>query len=295
MAFLRKSIFSSYLLKPSVQSSQEDQSSTPIVGPFSVSLTSLLEALQIFGLSELTKSVNPWNRDTFANGAFSAQTLGVSGVCRLRYDRSGSPLVVILEETGITTTCELVTYEPSSLAEIPFARDELTLKAIVGASYLHDAIMEMAATNPDRIVISATSESLVFSAPNDHGAVMFQFHRDSDGLRNDEPQHQASTNTDSVNNPIIHDPTVLETFMVGDQPFRQSYKFAHIVSTRKALSSAIKVSIRGDHQGVLSLQFMIENIDGEAGVSFVDFLFIPLVDDEITDAGASDDESISHL
>jgi cell cycle checkpoint protein len=259
-----------------------------------VSLTSLLEALQIFGLSELTKSVNPWNRDTFANGAFSAQTLGVSGVCRLRYDRPGSHLVVILEETGITTTCELVTYEPSSLAEIPFARDELTLKAIVGATYLHDAIMEMAATNPDRIIISATSESLVFSAPNDHGAVTFQFYRDLDVFRNDEPQHQTSTNADSVNKPIVPEPTVLETFMVADKPFRQSYKFTHIAATRRALNSAIKVSIRGDHQGVLSLQFMIENVDGDAGVSFVDFLFIPLVDEEIIDAGESDNESISN-
>ena len=294
MAFLRKSVFSSYLLKPSASSSQEGQTSSSVVGPFSVSLTSLLEALQIFGLSELTKSVNPWNRDTFANGAFSAQTLGVSGVCRLRYDRPGSHLVVILEETGITTTCELVTYEPSSLAEIPFARDELALKAIVGATYLHDAIMEMAATNPDRIIISATSESLVFSAPNDHGAVTFQFYRDLDVFRNDEPQHQTSTNVDSANKPIVPEPTVLETFMVADKPFRQSYKFTHIAATRRALNSAIKVSIRGDHQGVLSLQFMIENVDGDAGVSFVDFLFIPLVDEEIIDAGESDNESISN-
>ena len=139
-----------------------------------MSLTSLLEALQIFGLSELTKPVNPWDRDTFGNGAFSAQTLGVSGVCRLRYDGPGNHLIIILEETGITTTCELVTYEPSALAEIPFSREELSLKAIVGASYLHDAITEMAATNPNHITISATDESLLLSAPNDHGAISYQ-------------------------------------------------------------------------------------------------------------------------
>lgn len=59
--------------------------------------------------------------------------------------------------------------------------------------------------------------------------------------------------------------------------------------------AASKVSIRGDRQGVLSLQFMIELGDGGSGprdntvppgggaggnVSFVDFRFVPLLDEE---------------
>lgn len=273
MAFLRKNIFSSYFLKPAQPSSQEDMTA-PTVTPFSVSLTSLLEALQIFGLSELTKPGNSWDRDAFT-GAFSAQTLGVSGVCRIRYERN-APLTVTLEETGIRTTCELVTYEPSHLAEIPFARDELALKAIVGAAFLHDAIIEMAATNPTKLVISATSDALTFSSPNDHGAMAFQFRRE-----NPNKDHQFST-ADGTSH-AASDPTVLETFMIADDSFRQAYKFAHIAATKRALASAIKVSIRGDTQGVLSLQFMIEN-EGEAGVSFVDFLFIPLVDEDEEDS-----------
>jgi cell cycle checkpoint protein len=284
MAFLKKSLFSSFFVKPqsTTPDSPADEPISNSVAPFSISLTSFLEALQIFGLSELTKPVNLWERDALANGAFSAQTLGVSGVCRLRYDRPGSPLQLVLEETGITTACGLVTYEPSSLAEIPFSRDELTLKAIVGASYLHDAIMEMSATNPDRIIISASTQCLVFSAPNDHGAVTFQFDRDGDKSRNDESNRSTATIGDSISKAYdAH--SILETFMVAEEPFRQAYKFSHIAATRKALSSAIKVSIRGDHQGVLSLQFMIENVDCEPGVSFVDFLFIPLVNEENRD------------
>jgi cell cycle checkpoint protein len=62
------------------------------------------------------------------------------------------------------------------------------------------------------------------------------------------------------------------------------------------MAAASKVSIRGDRQGVLSLQFMIKLGDssgsvvdpsgvppagGDVGgnVSFVDFRFVPLVDD----------------
>lgn len=66
------------------------------------------------------------------------------------------------------------------------------------------------------------------------------------------------------------------------------------------MAAASKVSIRGDRQGVLSLQFMIELGDsgisglsanrgdavstvasaGGNSVSFVDFRFVPLLDEE---------------
>jgi cell cycle checkpoint protein len=75
------------------------------------------------------------------------------------------------------------------------------------------------------------------------------------------------------------------------------------------MAVASKVSIRGDKQGVLSLQFMIElgnggNGDNTGGgaiaagghlagnVSFVDFRFVPLVDEneESNENGDLDDE-----
>lgn len=60
------------------------------------------------------------------------------------------------------------------------------------------------------------------------------------------------------------------------------------------MAAATKVSIRGDNQGVLSLQFMIEMEGGQ--VSFVDFRFVPLVqdgdeDEQIgSDAGLHEDD-----
>jgi cell cycle checkpoint protein len=100
---------------------------------------------------------------------------------------------------------------------------------------------------------------------------------------------------------------------------KQNYRFALIRKAARAMAVANKVSIRGDIQGVLSLQFMIElggdNSSGGAGsisggasgvssgatsfggvtvpsvsggfgnVSFVDFRFVPLIDEEEGEGG----------
>ena len=59
------------------------------------------------------------------------------------------------------------------------------------------------------------------------------------------------------------------------------------------MAVATKVSVRGDAQGVLSLQFMIEIEPGKA--SFVDFRFVPYVaeegdEEDMEDEGGGDDE-----
>src|ERR1700749_1238406 len=121
MAFLSKSLFSTYQFK--ARTTQPAHHPLP---PFAISLPALLEALHVFGTNE--SKFNPWDRDFYNNDAFSAQVLGVSGLCHIHYEAAGSPLKVVLKETGVTTTCELTTYEPLSMSNIPFSRDELELK-----------------------------------------------------------------------------------------------------------------------------------------------------------------------
>jgi cell cycle checkpoint protein len=283
MAFLGKSLFSSYKYHapvPEEGHSQQSEDSTE-VAPFSISLHALLETLQIFGLNDPAKP-NSWNyRDEYRNDAFSAPVLGVSGICRLRYDTVGSPLVIMLEEPGISTACELTTYEPTFSSDIPFARDELAMKIIMGASYLSDAITELSTSAPDRLSITATDKTLTLSASGDTGSAIIQFHRETKWNR--DPTASSAAIGVSMDEASAAAPGVLETFSVPNGTFDQSYKFSHIATTKRALSSAIKVSIRGDMQGVLSLQFMIENLEG-SGVSFVDYRFIPLIKEDEEDA-----------
>jgi cell cycle checkpoint protein len=289
MVFLDKSLFSSYQFHPPANLSQHSSqgSDDATLPAFSVSLPSLLAALQVFGSGEPAKP-NPWKRDAFSNDAFSADVLGISGICRIRYDAIGSALNIVLEESQLTTNCELVTYEPVFSSDIPFSRDELAIKVIMGASYLFDAISEIANTNAEKLKLSATASHFSLSSSSELGATAVRFHRDA--KIPGETQHQQI----GVGKPNQNDPSaeksLLETFLVSNESFGQFYKFSHISITKRALSSAIKVSVRVDSQGVLSLQFMIENMDGQ-GVSFVDFRFVPLIKEEQDED--EDEEDIS--
>jgi cell cycle checkpoint protein len=288
MILLSKSLFSSYQFNPPADVSQHSSSTSDdgALPTFSVSLPSLLAALQVFGSGEPSKP-NPWKRDTFANEAFSADVLGISGICRLRYDATGSSLNVVLEESQLTTNCELVTYEPAFTSDIPFARDELAIKVIMGASYLFDAISEISNLNASKLKLSATPSHFSLSSSNELGATAVRFHRDA--KIPGQTQHQQIGN---AGNDQSAERSLLETFLVANESFSQYYTFSHVAVTKRALSSAIKVSIRVDSQGVLSLQFMMENLDGQ-GVSFVDFRFVPLIREEFDEDEAEDDHDAS--
>ncbi len=193
--------------------------------------------------------------------AFDNRVLDVSGVCRLSYPASGAPLCIILEEKGVTTTCELVTYEPEIQDEIPIQRDRLALKIIMRSSWLYDAITELSSTSPTRLTISASPSAPYFtlSSNGDLGSATVEFSKDQQ---------------------------LLETFQVPRRTVN-TYKFSLIKSASKAMAIASKVSIRGDDQGVLSLQFMIE-VEGGA-VSFVDFRFVPFLPELGDDDGEVED------
>ena len=85
-----------------------------------------------------------------------------------------------------------------------------------------------------------------------------------------------------------------------DTVLKASYKFSLIQKAARAMSVATKVSVRVDTQDVLSMQFMIE-VDGSGGsgsgdsaarVSFVDFRFVPLVEDDEEGEAEGADETL---
>lgn len=262
-AFLDKALFTSFTYNPP----SSDGDDIPEPPSFQISLTALLETLQIFGASEASSRYSKPEADDYATSirphrinAFSNQALGMTGVCRFSYLGVGEPFRIILEEAGATTTCNLNSYEPESFHEIPFNKQELEVKIIMQARFLFDAVLEissMTATSATssrlKIVASPHAPFFTLSATGALGSVAVEFTKSRD---------------------------LLETFSVTER-WTQYYKFEMVKAATEAMKLASKVSFRGDRQGVLSLQFMVE-IEG-SGISFIDFRFVPFIKGEDDD------------
>lgn len=272
IVFLDKALFTTFNCNfPSAEASENDEANTQDLPNFQINLTAFLETLQIFGAADTaTARFSKPDNDGYGSvrshayrtNAFSNQALGMTGVCRFSYAGVGSPFSIILEEAGVTTTCNLNTYEPESPAEIPFRRDAMQVKIIMQARWLFDAVSELSSATPNQLDISAspTSPYLSLSAIGTLGSASVDFTKGRD---------------------------LLETFTVAEK-WTQSYNFQMIKVAGEAMRLASKVSVRGDVEGVLSLQFMVE-VEG-GGVSFVDFRFLPLERDEEDEEADYDDE-----
>ena len=269
--FLDKALFTTFnYTLPAADEEDDPDAPPPSLPNFQISLSALLETLQIFGAADITNSrfSKPDNDGYGSNirsnrpNAFSNQALGMAGVCRLSYAGIGSPFSIILEEAGVTTTCNLNTYEPESPEEIPFQRDTMQVKIIMQARWLFDAVSELSSTSPSRLDITASPSApyVSLSAIGHLGSASVDFAKGRE---------------------------LLETFTVTDR-WAQSYKFEMIKAASEAMRLASKVSVRGDEQGVLSLQFMVE-VEG-GGISFVDFRFVPFLRDGEYDDEEEDDE-----
>lgn len=266
VVFLEKSLFATYIYSSTTNPETGEEDEPPV---FQISLSSLLETLQIFGIND---AKDRWStREPGYGGlaaslmrggpaaAFENKALGMTGMCKLSYTGLGDPLCIILEETGVTTTCELVTYEPEFEEDIPLQLDALAHKIIMRASWLHDAVTELSSTSPTRLTITASPTAPCFT------------------LSSTGPLGSATVEFSNKAN-------LLETFEVPRRTVN-TYKFSLIKGAIRAMAIASKVSIRADEQGVLSLQFMVEIDSG--GVSFVDFHFVPFEPEE-----GEDDEDI---
>ncbi|KAI0531782.1 DNA repair exonuclease rad1 [Xylaria digitata] len=251
VAFLDHSLFTTYTLNW-----PETAKTTP---QFQMNLSAFLEALKIFGATDAAAKAAKTDADSYRSNlrnyrpdAFSHQTLGMPGTCCLVYEQDGSSLSVILEESDIRTQCNIVTYTPESPDDIPFDRENLDFKIIMQARWLLDSLSELAPLSPVRITVSALPNApyLKLASGGATGSASVDFSNGRD---------------------------LLETFSVHE-PWVQRFKFDLIKSASEAMRIATKVSFRGDGQGVLSLQFMVET-EGSP-VSFLDFRFVPYITQE---------------
>ena len=184
LAFLDKSLFANYIFNPPSSRSNTNTgvpdddgsfSDSSIYPRFLISLSALLETLQILGANDSSLSTNP-NNSAPAN-AFSTSALLLNRTCTLSYITQGSPLSVTLVEAGITTTCDLSTYEPddsnfdssAGAEDIPFQRDAIVFKIIMRSTWLHNAIMELDSTAPTVLSLSASASKAPFFALSGSG------------------------------------------------------------------------------------------------------------------------------
>lgn len=292
LAFLERALFSSYTFVPPDETAQ--------LFVFRVSLTALIETLQIFGIAEVSNSHRSLNGAfTSSYSAFNNPALALGGTCRISYQEAGAPLSITISESGVTTTCELTTYDQATQYDnddgIPLDRNALALKIIMRSTWLHDAISELSGTNPTVLVLNASSISQPYLALEGRGG---PFGDSFVEFQPDAKHDPTPSNARGKKQPLI-----TETFSVsphtGDHGrVKQRYNFDLIKKASRAMALANKVSLRQDVQGVLSLQFMIEvgengvggsNREGEKNVangekggrvSFVDFRYCPLVDED---------------
>lgn len=274
--FLEKSLFTSYTYnQPAASSSQDDPPDQP---HFQISFTALLETLNILALSDPAATKRP-EQDAFAShrlarhSGLNAFTAHTSGICTITYAGEGHPLSIHMSESGVTTTCDLTTYEPYSSEEIPFARDAVVLKTIMRSSALLDATTELANLSPAILTLTAedATSSLSLSATGSLGSATVNL----------------TTSTPS-------DIPLLETFTCSASKTTASYKFSLLKAAQRAMAAATKVSLRLDDEGVLNLQFLVE-VDapaGGVGHTFVEYRLVPILESEAEGdehGGASDD------
>ena len=365
LAFIDKTLFTSFTfnspsatnesIKGTGDGSTDVESDDIIYPHFLISLSALLETLQIFGINDTSAnntssfSIPNTHRTSNVPTAFTTPALLLDRSCTIRYLQPGSPLTIVLTEAGVTTTCELTTYStentldtPLTIEEldIPFQRDAIIMKIIMRSAWLHNAISELDSTNPSVLTISASAKQEPFFAlsgsggPFSESTVEFSIENQNNSntpseLRNIQSVQHNPIRTDGKGSSSMSKkklaPTVTETFVVNPPKsmgsrVKQNYRFSLIRKAARAMAVANKVSIRGDIQGVLSLQFMIElgsdsilggagNMGGGIGggssgttsfgssgsnVSFIDFRFVPSIDDDEQEGG-DDDHDIADV
>ncbi|QIW97032.1 hypothetical protein AMS68_002550 [Peltaster fructicola] len=276
--FVEKALFASYTYNTAGGEGVEHEA--PI---FQVNLNALIETLNIFTLSDMPAPKQSATTEAYAAhrlnrhagiNAFSSSAFGMNGICTLTYEYEGAPLSVHMSDAGVATTCDLTTYSAMTVEDIPFSRDAIALKTIMRSSFMLDAMTELSSLNPAYLTLMASP------ARSGHSGLSLSV---SGGL--------GSANVDFVADTLAEEP-IIETFTCPNK-ITASFRFALVRSAQRAMSTASKLSLRLDEDGVLSMQFLVE-LEGHgagSGVAFIDFKVVPLVEGE-ADGESSADEAV---
>ncbi|GAA5911344.1 hypothetical protein JCM5296_007331 [Sporobolomyces johnsonii] len=304
---------------PSSSSSPEPRG-TPYC-QLTLSLSTMLECLNIFGNAGTASGANAFKKDHDGGhgeggdeggwkrrggrrsgedderrgrgGGRGGADEGKQTSLRLTYAGIGEPLVMLLEESGTVTRCELTTYEPEGLLDLAFEDADRVQRLIMRSEWLRDALLELPPSS-EKLSISFSPAGHRRAAPSN------RYRSRRDGMDQDDEGGGGEADEDEV--PLFRlesvgtlgstemdysdDRDILEVFEC-EFPIRNTYKFSHIQLTRQALAASMKTSIRTDEHGLVSFQFMIPLSAAKGGggaqasvadgrVAFVEFLCVAL-------------------
>ncbi|KAJ2732338.1 checkpoint clamp complex protein Rad1 [Coemansia sp. BCRC 34962] len=223
-----------------------------------LSLDNLIECLTLFyGPS------SAGNAQSTALSTSSLYTPGNPGDLRgattaiIGFKGPGADLELMLEERGTISECRLSTFVPEPPVDLQFSHYPTTQQLIIRSEWLRDAFNEL----------DSTSESVYIS------------------IASTEPHFRISTIGESGSTDMTYSNSerILDSFFCNEDQ-ENKYKLSLILKCKQALAMSEKTKIRINQRGFLSLQFMIPTA---ADVSFVNFVFAPLVSTDEPAAGAT--------
>ncbi|KAG8751650.1 ssDNA endodeoxyribonuclease [Serendipita sp. 396] len=274
-AYLANSLFESFVYNPSSESNDteeeidEGDTSTEI----EINLSILNEALSIYGSGggfwkrkERNDPDQQEDEDEVRGplDRFFGRKTAVTSL-RMSYIGDGHPLRLILAERaeGPTTVCQIHTLVPERRMGLPFDDEEKIVKIIMRSSWLRDTLAEID-TSCDYVTIICNPPQKVAchgkgpsSRPNDS---FFRI--------------DAKTSKGGVEIDFPNDREVLEHFECG-QSLKFHYSFDFVHKMIRALAVSVKVSIRIDSEGTMSLQFLMPSGTSKERTTWMEYRCLP--------------------
>lgn len=183
---------------------------------------------------------------------------------RMSYAGEGYPLRLSLAESaeGPTTVCQIHTLVSERRMELTFDDEDKIVKIIMKSTWLRDALSEIDSSCDYITIICNPPQKVTRAGKGREEAVEDSFFR-----------IEARMQRGSVEMDYPNDREVLEFFECGG-PVKFNYSFDVIQRAVRALSVSVKVSIRIDGDGVMSLQFLMPTESSGERKTWMEFRFL---------------------
>ncbi|KAJ2605111.1 ssDNA endodeoxyribonuclease [Coemansia sp. RSA 1722] len=188
-AYLRTTLFSTFnyssdAAAAAVAANQdgledEEQNEEEVTMQVSLPLDKLIECLTLFygpGSGGNASSTHGIAASTLQGPAYDLR--GATTV-EIGYRGPGTDFELLLEESGIISTCRLATFEPDPAVDLEFARHPVVQQLIIKSEWLRDAFNELDPTSDAvSISISATEPYFRIATIGDNGSTEMTYARD---------------------------------------------------------------------------------------------------------------------